>query len=612
MSHSPRSHTLGNIDEMHEGDIFNLAASTGIFDHSLPIFSYPQTFPHGAAYTSAPSASHWSPAAFVNSDQGNNMNSQSQYTDAAVVGDSFVFDCNTPPQSNNVPPQESNAMSCFDDFIDFGPLQDTSVDVEAGYGPAPGGLTSNVTDDNTFLHSGLGFEMHQQNMIGRAGGQMNTGFEFNGFQYAAARPQLLNNNLPPTPESLGTPAADETHTPLVEHESSELVPVQPSNDRTAAKPKEKGTAKGKAKGEGAKKGAAAPRSNTKKPAGVKKSTKKAKGTGVPAKRAPSKRKKAVKKDAVPEALMTEEEKAQAALIKAELEQKSHFSSKERRANKIVKQQKQEAELADQMGSNITVTHTSIGGKTMQGVFWKNPEPDATIPTTPEEMETCFTAILLAIMNNKGCRENEDTQQFLNRWGSGAAYYSINELLMVAQEILTTVVDVHRVGWTKSVYDKDQRKMFQKTMYYTFEERFSMLIELLTVSKRSCADIFKGERLYTIVGNPGALITRTKSNKSSNGNKAIRIATGTKLENEKGVQLSGEALIDRLCELVESEHCELVQSANSEPVQSANCEPVQWANKRSLEDFQQDMTAEEQAAIETRPIKAMRTRSATRQ
>jgi hypothetical protein len=43
---------------------------------------------------------------------------------------------------------------------------------------------------------------------------------------------------------------------------------------------------------------------------------------------------------------------------------------------------------------------------------------------------------------------------------------------------------------------------------------------------------KGERLYAVVGNPGALITRTRSNKNSNVGKANRIALGTGVQKRK--------------------------------------------------------------------------------
>jgi hypothetical protein len=114
-----------------------------------------------------------------------------------------------------------------------------------------------------------------------------------------------------------------------------------------------------------------------------------------------------------------------------------------------------------------------------------------------------------------------------------------------------VIDIHTNGWTKNIFDKAQRAVFQKTMFYTFQDRFEALLELLTVglfpsrtfdlltllqhSKTSCSDIMKGARVYSIVGNPRVLIKRTKTNKKSNKKKADRIAIGTQVQKNQAAK-----------------------------------------------------------------------------
>ena len=166
---------------------------------------------------------------------------------------------------------------------------------------------------------------------------------------------------------------------------------------------------------------------------------------------------------------------------------------------------------------------------MKGVFWKNPNHDHTIPSTDEEINACLDKLVTAIMNNKNCREKNNTKQFNNRWGISATHYAKEELYMAAYEVLTAIINIHRHGWTKPIFDQEQRNLFQKTMYYTFAERFDGVKELLKVSKTSCNDIMKGERLYSIIGNPVTLIIRTRSNQSSNTNKAKRIKMATEME-----------------------------------------------------------------------------------
>jgi hypothetical protein len=43
-----------------------------------------------------------------------------------------------------------------------------------------------------------------------------------------------------------------------------------------------------------------------------------------------------------------------------------------------------------------------------------------------------------------------------------------------------MVDIHTNGWTKKILDTKLRDLMQKTMFCTFEDRFSGLVNLLTV------------------------------------------------------------------------------------------------------------------------------------
>ena len=43
-----------------------------------------------------------------------------------------------------------------------------------------------------------------------------------------------------------------------------------------------------------------------------------------------------------------------------------------------------------------------------------------------------------------------------------------------------MIDIHRNGWTEDIFDKAERASYQKTMFYTFQDRFDAVCELLTV------------------------------------------------------------------------------------------------------------------------------------
>ncbi|KAE8833498.1 hypothetical protein P3342_006767 [Pyrenophora teres f. teres] len=213
---------------------------------------------------------------------------------------------------------------------------------------------------------------------------------------------------------------------------------------------------------------------------------------------------------------------------------SSTRDKEMRAKKVISMQKRKHELAETMGSDVKIISTPTGS-VIGGVYWKAPAYDITIPSSPAEVSEHVNTLVLAISNNEGCRERGNRQQFLNRWGTGSSFYTIFEVEAAAREVILAMKDIHENGWTKAIYDKDERECYQMTMFYTFSDRFKALHELLMHSKTTCKDIMKGTKFYAIIGNPRMLSKRTEMNVHSNSRKAVRIAKGIeviKRQNEK--------------------------------------------------------------------------------
>jgi hypothetical protein len=100
--------------------------------------------------------------------------------------------------------------------------------------------------------------------------------------------------------------------------------------------------------------------------------------------------------------------------------------KMRKANIIIGEQKTKASLAEKLGQYIHVVRTE-SRVSIEGVYWKAPQNDATIPATETAKEECVRQIVAAILNNGGCKEVSTTQAFLNRWGEGANHYTMEEL-----------------------------------------------------------------------------------------------------------------------------------------------------------------------------------------
>ncbi|KAA8621384.1 hypothetical protein PtrSN002B_005920 [Pyrenophora tritici-repentis] len=206
---------------------------------------------------------------------------------------------------------------------------------------------------------------------------------------------------------------------------------------------------------------------------------------------------------------------------------SHGSSigdKEMRAKKVISKQKKEDGVAEKMGSDVRIISTATGYH-IGGVYWQAPACDTTIPSSPAEISEYVDMLVKAILNNQGCRERENRQQFLNRWGTGSSFYTIFEVEAAAREVILGMKEIHENGWTKAIYDKDERECYQQTMFYSFADRFTAIHELLMHSKTTCKDVMKGTKFYAIIGNPRVLSKRTKMNVHSNSRKAVRIAKG---------------------------------------------------------------------------------------
>ncbi|RMZ68493.1 hypothetical protein GMOD_00008200 [Pyrenophora seminiperda CCB06] len=220
------------------------------------------------------------------------------------------------------------------------------------------------------------------------------------------------------------------------------------------------------------------------------------------------------------------------------EQKWMLQLKESQAKRIIQRQKNEQALAHRMGDNVTIEKrpTDIG-VTIRGIFWMPPANDSTIPLTHAEQVTHVDALAVAIKNNQGCREQADRAAFQNRWADTSSFYSQEEVEAAAKEIVDAMIEIHLKGWRKAIFDRDERECYQTTMFYTFQDRFESLHELLMYSKTCCKDVMKGLKFWALIGNPRMFLQRTQVNMNSNNLKAVRIAKGTEKLAEEGAVIA---------------------------------------------------------------------------
>jgi hypothetical protein len=251
------------------------------------------------------------------------------------------------------------------------------------------------------------FEMAQPGEFHGLDGEFDLAFDGNAFsQHLSGNMQHAPNSILYTPESIITPPGEDVNGGF---DADTTFQSAQKKGKKAAKSKA-GTSK---KGEGAKTGA-----------GVQK-----------AKAAPKKKAKVAIEVFLDEEI---EESPEEIAIRIEKERKAALRKKEKKANTLINKQMKETALEKQMGTNVSVAYTPAGGVLMHGVFWKNPNPDATIPSTNAEIKARIQQLVLAMTNNQGCRETADTPQFQNRWAAGATHYSKEELEMTAFEILVSL------------------------------------------------------------------------------------------------------------------------------------------------------------------------------
>ncbi|KAI4704612.1 hypothetical protein J4E81_001682 [Alternaria sp. BMP 2799] len=205
----------------------------------------------------------------------------------------------------------------------------------------------------------------------------------------------------------------------------------------------------------------------------------------------------------------------------------HILEKEKQARAAIRKLKAKTSMDGQMGESITMVRTNTGVE-FSGTMWKAPANDATIPRTEVEIKACVDALDVAMHNVENIREKADVKSSNNRWNSKSKYYFPEEYNAAAGLLVKELIKIHTDGWTKQIFDSNEREQCQLTQFYTFEDRFEGLRELLHYSKTSCQDIMKGSRFYTIIANPRNLIHRTATNKTANVNKGNQIKAGKKV------------------------------------------------------------------------------------
>jgi hypothetical protein len=114
-----------------------------------------------------------------------------------------------------------------------------------------------------------------------------------------------------------------------------------------------------------------------------------------------------------------------------------FAVKQRKANIIIAKQNAQKDLARGLGQHVRVTHSN-GRIEIDGIYWKAPANDFTIPRTDAEKLPYIHTIVNCIRSNENVKEVQTTGSFRHRWADGATYFSDEEVLASACKIVVSV------------------------------------------------------------------------------------------------------------------------------------------------------------------------------
>jgi hypothetical protein len=114
-----------------------------------------------------------------------------------------------------------------------------------------------------------------------------------------------------------------------------------------------------------------------------------------------------------------------------------FAVKQRKANIIIAKQNAQKDLARSLGQHVRVTHSN-GRVEIDGIYWKAPANDFTIPRTDAEKLPYIHTIVNCIRSNENVKEVQTTGSFRHRWADGATYFSDEEVLASACRIVVSV------------------------------------------------------------------------------------------------------------------------------------------------------------------------------
>jgi hypothetical protein len=116
--------------------------------------------------------------------------------------------------------------------------------------------------------------------------------------------------------------------------------------------------------------------------------------------------------------------------------KNSLVEKEKQARAVLKKQRSQDSVVEQMGESVNIVQTATGVQ-FGGVYWTAPANDTTIPSSPAEIFLHINTLMKAIQNRHGCREKTTTGQYRNRWSDESTYYSEDQFKAASRDLVVS-------------------------------------------------------------------------------------------------------------------------------------------------------------------------------
>ncbi|KAF2742370.1 hypothetical protein M011DRAFT_370594, partial [Sporormia fimetaria CBS 119925] len=165
-----------------------------------------------------------------------------------------------------------------------------------------------------------------------------------------------------------------------------------------------------------------------------------------------------------------------------------------------------------------------------GLDWAPPENDDTLPKTDHDRRQIVARLRTAILNREGTGDKDTSPVFIKRWVDTEPdyFYPYKAIEKACWDIVGLAEKLHTEGPRDfPLHDPDFNLKIEKTKDWTFEQRLSLVTQVLHTYKGRCDKVMKGPEMLLLVVAPQEALQTSKTNRVQNDNRAKILDEGRK-------------------------------------------------------------------------------------